>query len=350
MNRPFKVVITDLIVEPLDIEREVLADIAEVTALDAMQESDLIDRIEDADAIMVYHYFRLTRSSIDRLQNCKAIVRPGVGYDGIDIEAAAQRGIPVCNVPDYGTEEVADSAMAMALSLSRGTHFLNARLRRGVGDWNVDQALPIPRLRGRRFGIVGCGRIGTATALRAKAFGFDVAFYDPYVPDGIDKALGIRRLESLDELLSSSHIVSLHCPLTGETRGMIGSTQIALMPKGSFLVNTSRGGVVDTNAVINALGSGDLAGAGIDVLEQEPPPSNSSLLAAWRNPEHPAHDRLLMNPHTAFYCDEGCEEFRRKGALETRRALTGKPLRNQVNRLPTREEGIVQADCVVAQV
>jgi D-3-phosphoglycerate dehydrogenase/C-terminal binding protein len=331
MPKRFQVVIADMIVEPLDIEREVLSDIADVFALDAMQESDLTGRIEDADAVMVYHYFRLTRSTIERLRNCKAIVRPGVGYDGIDIEAAAECGIPVCNVPDYGTEEVADSAMAMTLSLVRGTHFLNSRLRRGVGAWNVDQAVPIPRLRGRRFGIIGCGRIGTATALRAKAFGFDVAFYDPYVADGVDKAIGICREESIDSLLASSHIISLHCPLTDETRGMIGDGEIARIPRGSYLVNTSRGGVVDTNAVLDALAKGHLAGAGIDVLEQEPPPPDSPLLAAWQNPEHPAHDRLLLNPHTAFYCDEGCEEFRRKGALETLRALTGQPLRNQVN-------------------
>ncbi|MCL4166028.1 UNVERIFIED_CONTAM: hypothetical protein GTU68_010921, partial [Idotea baltica] len=217
-----------------------------------MSEADLEGRIEDADAVMVYHYFRFTRSTIERLENCKVIVRPGVGYDGIDIEAARERGIPVCNVPDYGTEEVADSAIGMALALSRGTHFLNSRLRRGIGDWNVEQAAPIQRLRGRTFGIVGCGRIGTATALRAKAFGFDVIFFDPYVPDGIDKALGIRRVDDLGALLESSHIVSLHCPLTAETRGLIGAGEISQMPCGSFLVNTARGGVVDTSAVIEA--------------------------------------------------------------------------------------------------
>lgn len=330
-QKRWKVVITDLIVEPLDFERDVLKDIADVHALDAMQESELVGRIEDADAIMVYHYFRLTRASIERLSQCKIIVRPGVGYDGIDIAAARQKGIPVCNVPDYGTEEVADSALAMAITLARGTHFLNSRLKRRIGAWNVDQALPIPRLRQRTFGIIGCGRIGTAAALRAKAFGFDVVFYDPYVKDGLDKALGIRRVDSLKGLLTESYIVSMHCPLSPQTRGMISSEQIQWMPKGSFLINTARGGVVDTLAVIDALASGHLAGAGIDVLEQEPPPTDSPILAAWRNPDHPAHDRLLLNPHTAFYCDEGCEEFRRKGAMEIARAYRGEPLRNVVN-------------------
>ena len=331
MNQLAKVVITDLITEPLDHERKVLDGAAEVVALNAMSEADLAGRIEDADAVMVYHYFRFTRATIERLQHCKVIVRPGVGYDGIDIEAARERGIPVCNVPDYGTEEVADSALGMALTLSRGTHFLNSRLRRGIGKWNVDQAAPIQRLRGRTFGIVGCGRIGTAAALRARAFGFDVLFYDPYVPDGIDKALGIRRVDQLGELLENSHIVSLHCPLTAETRGLIGAEELAQMPAGSCLINTARGGVVDTEAVVEALRRGHLQGAGIDVLEQEPPDENSPVLQAWRDPDHPAHDRLLLTPHTAFYCEQGCAEFRTKGAQEVLRALRGEALRNVVN-------------------
>lgn len=331
MTARAKVIITDLITEPLDAERNVLGHVADVIALGAMTEADLLGQIEDADAIMVYHYFRFTRDSIDRLRNCRVIVRPGVGYDGIDIAVARERGIPVCNVPDYGTEEVADSAIGMALALTRGTHLLNSRLQRGLGAWNVDQAAPIHRLRGRRFGIVGCGRIGTAVALRAKAFGLHVQYFDPYLPDGVDKALGIQRVESLSELLATSFVVSLHCPLTPETRGMIGAAEIARMPAGGFLVNTARGGIVDTTAVVEALESGHLAGAGIDVLEQEPPPSDSPVLAAWRNPEHVAHDRLLLNPHTAFYCEEGCAEFRTKGAREVLRALQGEPLRNVVN-------------------
>ncbi|MDF1851541.1 MAG: C-terminal binding protein [Verrucomicrobiales bacterium] len=326
-----KVVITDLIVEPLDYERRILDGHAEVIALDARSEDELIGQIEDADAVMVYHYFRFTRASIERLERCRVIVRPGVGYDGIDCAFARERGIPVCNVPDYGTEEVADSALAMALSLTRGSHFLNSRLRRGIGEWNVDEALPLPRLRGQVYGIVGCGRIGTATALRAKAFGFDVVFYDPYLADGVDKALGLRRVDTLEELLRESFVVSIHCPLTEETRGMVGASEIAEMETGAYLVNNARGGVVDTDAVVEALSCGQLAGAGIDVLEQEPPDESSLVLQAWRDPDHPAHDRLILNPHTAFYCDEGCEEFRTKGAAEVLRALRGEPLRNIVN-------------------
>lgn len=328
-----KVVITDYITEPLVYEREVLDGHAEVVALDAMSEGELAGAIEDADAIMLYHYLSITRETIERLGNCKAIVRPGVGYDNIDIACARERGIPVCNVPDYGTEEVADSALGMALTLARGTHYLNSRLRRGLGQWSVEEAAPIPRLRNRVFGIIGCGRIGSAAALRAKSFGFEVCFFDPYVPDGMDKALGVRRIESLAELLDRSDIVSMHCPLTAETTNIIGAPELAAMKTGSILINTARGGVVDTDSVIHALASGHLRAAGIDVLEEEPPDEGSLVLSAWRDPEHPAHDRLLLNPHAAFYCEEGAEEFRTKGAHEVLRALQGEPLRNVVNEL-----------------
>lgn len=326
-----KVIITDFVTEPLDFERGVLDGIAEVVALGAMSEEELVGKIEEADAVMCYHYLSLTRPTIERLENCKVIVRPGVGYDNVDYVAARERGIPVCNVPDYGTEEVADSALGMALTLGRGTHFLNSRLRRRIGDWSVEQATPIRRLRGRVFGIVGCGRIGSAVALRAKSFGFDVVFYDPYLPDGLEKSLGVGRVDTLGDLLAQSYILSLHCPLTEETRGMIGAEEIAKMAQGTFLINAARGGIVDTAAVVDALTTNHLRGAGIDVLEQEPPAEDSPVLKAWRDPDHPAHDRLLLNPHAAFYCDEGGEEFRTKGAREVQRALRGEPLRNVVN-------------------
>lgn len=331
MSKLPRVVVTDLIPEPLECERRVLHGHAEVVALDIRRQSELNGQLDDADAVMIYHYLRLDGEHIERLRNCKVIVRPGVGYDNIDIAAARRRGIPVCNVPDYGTEEVADSALAMAVSLARGNHFLNSRLRRGIGAWNADQAVPIQRLRGRVFGIIGCGRIGAAAALRAKAFGFDVVIYDPPLRDGVEKSLGVRRVDALEVLLRQSHVVSLHCPLTSETRGMIGAAELALLPRGGILVNTARGGVVDTAAVVAALADGQLAGAGIDVLEQEPPPEDSPVLRAWRDPEHPAHDRLLLNPHSAYYCEQGSEEFRTKGAQEVLRALQGGPLRNQVN-------------------
>jgi D-3-phosphoglycerate dehydrogenase/C-terminal binding protein len=331
MAKQFRVVITDFINDALEPERRVLDGVAAVEALGALHEPDLVGRIEDADAVMIYHNLGLSATTINRLRRCKVIVRCGVGIDNVDRQLARSRGIDVCNVPDYGTEEVADSAIGLMLSLSRGINFLNTMLRDRKREWTHLHAAPLTRLRGRTFGIVGLGRIGSATALRAKALGMDVAFYDPDLPDGYDKALGVRRVESLDGLLARSHVLSLHCPLSAETRHMIDARAISLLPRGSYLINTARGAVVDTAAIPDAIASGQLAGAGIDVLDGEPPSNDNPLLVAWRDPAHAAYHRLIVNPHVAFYSEEGSLDMRTKGAEACRRALLGLPLRNVVN-------------------
>lgn len=327
----YEVVITDLIDDDLAPEREVLGDVARVTALHARSEAELVGRIEAADAVILYHELALTAATIHRLERCRVIVRGGVGFDNVDRPLARQRGIAVANVPDYGTEEVADSALAMLLTLARGVHLCNSVLRGEHGDWSYEHAVPLLRLRGSVLGIVGLGRIGTAMALRGKALGMDVVFFDPYKPDGYDKSLGIRRAETLDELLAQSLAVSLHCPLSDETLHLIDARAIAKLPRGAYLVNTARGGVVDCRALPEALAAGQLAGAGIDVLEREPPRPDDPLLQAWRDPRHPAHHRLILNPHLAWYCQQGQRELRRKTAEACRRALLGLPLRNVVN-------------------
>ncbi|MGI9428798.1 MAG: C-terminal binding protein [Bythopirellula sp.] len=331
MNKQYRVVIPDFIQDRLEPEHQVLGDIATITALDANHESELAGNIEAADAIMLYHNLELTQKTISQLQHCKLIVRCGVGYDNVDHAYAASRGIPVANIPDYGTEDVADSALAMALSLARGVHTINSTLRAKIGPYSYTQVAPLERLRDRVFGIVGLGRIGTATAIRAKAFGMEVVFYDPYQPDGYEKAVGCRRVDQLEDLLRESHIVSLHCPLTDETRQMINQDTFALMRAGAFLVNTARGDLVDTSLLPELLATGRLAGAGIDVLAEEPPADDNPLVAAWRDSEHPAHHRLILNPHSAFYSEQGLQEMRLKGSQACRNALTGRPISNIVN-------------------
>jgi D-3-phosphoglycerate dehydrogenase/C-terminal binding protein len=287
--------------------------------------------VEDAAALMIYHTIGLTERTIRQLRKCRLIVRCGVGYDNVDIAAARRHGIPVANVPDYGTEEVADSAIGLALSLTRGIHLSTSRLRPPGADWTWTHVRPRHRLRGRGFGVVGLGRIGTAAALRAKALGMDVLFYDPYVPDGRDRALGIRRVESLAELLGQSYVVSLHCPLTEETRHLINRQTVSQMAPGSYLVNTARGAVVDPLAVLDAVTAGHLAGAALDVLEEEPPAEDHPLIVAWRDPDHPAYDRIILNAHSAFYSEEGLVDMRIKGSENCRRVLLGQPPRNVVN-------------------
>jgi C-terminal binding protein len=326
-----KVVITDFIADELAPERKALAGLATVEAFDAYHEDEFVERIDDAAAIMMYHNIQLTRRTIERLKNCRLIVRCGVGFDNVDRAFARERGIVVANVPDYGTEEVADSAIGMMLALTRGIHQFNTRLRHRPDPWMYSVFAPLHRLRGRTFAIVGLGRIGIATALRAKALGMDVAFFDPHRQDGFDKAVGIRRVESLEELFRQAYALSLHCPLTPETRHLVNAESLAWLPHGAYLVNTARGGVVDTAAIPAALASGQLAGAGIDVLLQEPPPADDPLLVAWRDMSHPAFERLIVNPHAAFYSEEGLLDMRVKGSDACRRALLGLPLRNVVN-------------------
>jgi D-3-phosphoglycerate dehydrogenase/C-terminal binding protein len=325
------VIIADFLTDDLAPERALLGEWADVHALNAFAESELVGRIESADAILLYHNTMLTRPTLERLERCRLIVRCGVGVDNVDHAFARTRGIAVANVPDYGTEEVADSALGLVLALTRGLCAANGRLQAHGEPWSYVPEAPLFRLRGRTCGLIGVGCIGTAMALRAKAFGLRVAFYDPYVTSGLDKALGIRRCDTLAELLAHSHIISVHCPLTAETRHLLDAAAFARLPHGAYLVNTARGAIVDTQALLAALASGQVAGAALDVLPHEPPLTDDPLLRAWRDPTHPAHRRLILNPHAAFYSVEGLLDMRTKGAENVRRLLRGEPVRNVVN-------------------
>ncbi|MEQ1824468.1 MAG: C-terminal binding protein [Pirellula sp.] len=331
MASQFHVFITDFIADSLEIERQILDGVADVSALDAFHEKELVGRIEHADAIMLYHNLSISRFTIERLDRCKLIVRCGVGFDNVDHAFARSRGIAVANVPDYGTEEVADSAIGMMLALTRGINFYNVRMREQPNPWMYHTAGKLLRLRGRTFGILGLGRIGTATALRARALGMKTIFFDPYKQDGYDKALGIERVESFDELLERSFVLSVHCPNSSETKNMVNASAIKKMPRASYLINTARGAIVDVNALPDALLHGQLAGAAIDVLVDEPPAPDNPLLAAWRDPSHPAYTRLIINPHAAFYSEEGLADMRIKGSHACRNALLGVSLRNIIN-------------------
>jgi phosphoglycerate dehydrogenase-like enzyme len=301
------------------IESRVLEGAAKVVLLRVRDEEEFLPYAAQADGLIVEHRVRLTRKSISQLRRARLIVRNGVGYDNIDDKVAREFGIPVCNVPDYGTEEVADHALALALGLWRKVRPLGESVR--AGNWNWGEARGIRRTRGSIFGVVGCGRIGTAAARRAQAFGFDCVFQDPYVARGYDKALGIRRVETLDELLRVADLVSLHVPLTEETFHLLGPEQFRQFKPGAYLVNTSRGPVIDEKALAKALESGELAAAALDVVETEPRPL----------PELLALPNCTITPHTAFYSVESLKEVREKGAGLVLAALTGGKLNNIVN-------------------
>lgn len=301
------------------VETPFLAEVAELKTVWVDFNAPLPAEVFAARAIILWHGPKIDAAAVAGLKNCRVIIRNGVGFDTVDIAAAAQAGIPVCNVPDYGTEEVADHALALTLALYRQLFPLDAEAKK-LG-WKIQTAAKMRRLNTQTFGILGLGRIGTAAALRAKAFGFHVAFFDPYVAIGTHKAIGVGRVNSLDELMSSSDVVSVHCPLTPATRGLIGAKEIALLKPGSFLVNTARGDIVQKAPVFAALRSGHLAGAGLDVVENEP----------LRTAEEAATPNLIVTCHAAFCSPEGMVEMRSTSAKIARAAVCGEAVWNRVN-------------------
>jgi phosphoglycerate dehydrogenase-like enzyme len=285
------------------------------------------------DALVTWHAMPIDRAFIARLERCRIIVRAGVGFDHIDLEAAAEAGLPVANTPDYGTSEVADHAIGLMLALRRGIvsyhQHLVADPRAGF-DYTV--APLVRRLRGRTFGVVGLGRIGTATALRARAFGMDVVAYDPYVSRGTEIAVGVQRVETLAALLAASDVVSLHAPLTEETRGMIDAAALRQMKRDAILINTARGAIVDVPAVIEALRGRVIAGAALDVLPVEPPAADDAIAVAYRARHDPlVGERLLLTPHAAWSSPESVRDARRLAVETAMLYLREGRLRNLVN-------------------
>jgi phosphoglycerate dehydrogenase-like enzyme len=317
------------------IEAQVFGPRAKLSVYRQRETSAISDAVwRSCDAIVCYHEVELDEALVGRLERCRLIVRAGVGYDQIATAACAARGIPVCNTPDYGTTDVADHTIALVLALARGIVAYHICLRADLGTgWDFKAAPTVRRLSGQVFGVVGLGRIGTASALRAKALGMRVVFFDPYRPTGTELALGFERVRTLGDLLAAADVVSLHTPLTDETRGMIDRAAVARMKPGMLLVNTSRGPIVDPDAVLDGLRSGQLAGAALDVLPAEPPAGDEPLLVAWQKGEPAIASRLILSPHAAFYSASSLADLRRKSAEVAVDYLYSGRLRDCVNGL-----------------
>lgn len=282
----------------------------DVTTLDAIPDEEAAA----TDAIMLFRV-HMRASDFQRFPRLRAIVRMGVGFDRIDRKAAAAHRVTVCNVPDYCTTEVADHALALALSLRRGVLLHHeAQRRTPPAPWAPLEDPLLRRMGAQTFAVLGLGRIGTAAALRAKAFGFRTMFYDPYQPYGIDAALGLERAKTLDSLLRAADILSIHTPLTRETRGMIGAAQIALLPRGAVIVNTARGPVLDIDALVEPLQDGRIAGVGLDVVPVEPPREPlPRLIDAYRKRETWVEGRVVVTPHAAFCSPEAYRDVQKRG-------------------------------------
>jgi D-3-phosphoglycerate dehydrogenase len=272
-------------------------------------ERDLIDLCSQADAVMPA-YAPLTARVLDEMHSCVIVAFVATGYNSVDMAAATERGIVVTNVPDYCTAEVADHAMGFLLSLGRNIARLHHDVREG--SWEFEAAGRPERISMQTLGLIGLGRIGSAVAGRAGAFGLRMSAYDPYVDDAYMERLGVRRA-SLEEVLACDY-VSLHCLLSDETRHIVDGAALSSMKPGAFLINTARGACVDTEALTTALLSGQLAGAAIDVVDPEPLPPGHPLLAL---------PNVIVTPHAAFLSRASLLEAREKSCLEVVRALRG---------------------------
>ncbi|MBU0690567.1 C-terminal binding protein [bacterium] len=328
----YQILIPDRVAESVEIERAVFGEKAEFVLGHAAHANEIPDSVwETSDAILAWHELDYDESLLSKLHCCKTIVRVGVGYDNVDLKSAGQRGIVVCNVPDYGTGEVADHALAMLLSFARGIPGIAEKVRQSNEFWSWKKVGNLKRLSDSVLGIIGLGRIGSAVALRAKSFGLRVLFYDPYKPAGYDKTLGIERFHDLHKMLEAVDYVSLHAPLTDETRGMADQRFFAHLKPGAVLINTARGAIVEMDALERTLRVGRLKAAGLDVLPEEPPDRSHPLMKAWTNDESWLAGRLLVTPHSAFWCVEALTEMRRKAAEEALRVLEGGEPLNPVN-------------------
>ena len=298
-----------LVVDPyyvLEEVAEILEGLAEVEAATAPWAGD------DVVGLLVGPDYPVGAEELDRLPALKIVATCSVGYDHVDTDAAASRGVWVCNVPDYCVEEMADSSIALLLALVRGVVALDRSVR--AGGWDHTVAGALRTFRGTRLGVIGFGRIGRAVAARALALGFDVCAVDPHLPAEAIAAYGVIPA-TLDDALESCEAFSLHSLLTPESRGLIGAEELARMPRGSLLVDTARAALVDFDAVLAALDSGQLGGAAFDVLSVEPPSAEAPA------PERPT---LIINPHAAWYSPATEHEAYRRPAVAVREALEGR--------------------------
>lgn len=306
----------------IDIEQRIIgptgAEIIHTRRLDTPEAQDIASR---ADVLMVT-IEKVDAGLINRMAHCKLICRIGTGLDAIDIPAATQRGIWVTNVPDYAVDEVSSHAIALLLNHARRLPTLFDLVERGQW-WDAKQVGPIRRLRGQTLGLLAYGRIGQATARKAQGLGLNVIAYDPYLTEDALAADGVRKAD-LETMLREADYLSLHAPLTDSTREILNATTLALMKPTAYIINTARGGLINETALLEAVQSGTIAGAALDVLQKEPVAPDSPLLT---------ERRILLTPHAAWYSEEANEDVRVKGAEDVVRVLRGERPRTPVNQI-----------------
>ena len=312
-TKKFKVVVTDYEFASLDCEQEILNKVgAQLIPAQCKTEDDLIAVARDADGLLNLYFGPINRKVIESLRKCKVISRYGIGIDTIDIQAATDHGIIVTNVPSYCIDEISDHAIALILCCNRKITLLNNAVKNG--QWDFKTFKPVYRLRDKILGLIGFGKIGKSVTKKARVFGFNILFYDPYVPEEISRKYSVRSA-SLEELLKESDFVSVHTLLNEETHHLLSEKQFKMMKNTAFLINTARGGIVDTEALYKALREGWIAGAALDLIEGVPPLTSQNLLIKLEN--------VIVTPHAAWYSEESIIELQISAAQEVARVLKG---------------------------
>jgi len=318
----FKVVMPDTIFPDYSIESDVLRRELGIDLVTGHgpEASALIEACKDADAIVTV-YGDFNRDVIEQLEKCKIIVRTGIGVNNIDIEAATEKGIYVVNVPDYCWDEVSDHAISMAFALLRQLHVYDQKMKSGTWDVHAKQNR-ILRFNTLTFGLIGFGNIPRVVAQKLKPFGFTINVYDPFVKEEDAKQFGVN-LVDLETLLKTSDVVSVHAPLIKATHHMLNKETLALMKENAIVINTARGPLINTEDLVDALKSGKIAGAGLDVLEKEPPTAEDEILKL---------DNVILSPHAAFYSEQSEAQLRESSFLEVVRVLKGEKPKHPVNK------------------
>ena len=325
VQRQFKVVRVDRIgaaSDPMVEEAGELARVnAELVGIDCPTEDNMIKAVKDADAIITL-FAPITRRVIEASPKCKVIVRYGVGFERIDVDAATENGILVVNIPDYCIEEVSNHTIALLLACSRKLVSLSNATKQGRWVGNKQALSPMGSVYEQTLGLIGCGNIGRMTARKAQCFGLRVLSYDPYVDKTLAKEYGIT-LVSLSELLKESDFISVHAPLSKETWHLIGEKEFKQMKPTAYFINTARGSIVDEAALIKALQEKWIAGAGLDIFEKEPVDPGNPLLKM---------DNVVVTPHTASYSDASFKRLKISVGQEVARVLSGQWPKNVVNK------------------
>ncbi len=337
MGRQFKVVrvdgISGLLATMVE-EAEELAKVnAELVGADCTTESEIIEAAKDADAILVV-FAQITRRVMEMLPKCKVIVRYGIGFDTIDVDAATDNGILVVNIPDFCVEEVSNHAIALLLACARKLVLLNEGTKQGRWAECKRAQAPMVSIYGQTLGLVGCGSIGRMTARKAQCFGLKALGYDPYLDKALAKEYGIT-LVSLPELLKESDFVSVHTPLNKETWHLMGEKEFKQMKPTAYFINTSRGSVVDEPALIKALQEKWIAGAGLDVFEKEPVDPDNPLLKM---------NNVVVTPHCAGYSDAAIKRNRRGVGQRAASVVSGRWPKNVVNKTVKPKVNLVKED------